>query len=198
MTDSLSIADILDHWFNVANNTNRIIIERYLTSASLRQLDEEEILVHAGQHSDKLFFVHQGTLRLYYTTPEGKERNKAFFGPGSYTGAVSAAINQSAAPFSIQALSPTTLLQINFSELYADAPGDPALGRAVIALLSQAFIRNEQREAMLLTLNAEQRYLWVRDNEPELLENLPQYHIASYLGIDAVSLSRLKRKLKLD
>ena len=50
---------------------------------------------------------------------------------------------------------------------------------------------------MLLTLNAEQRYLWVRDNEPELLENLPQYHIASYLGIDAVSLSRLKRKLKL-
>ncbi len=98
MTESLLIADILDHWFNVANNTDRIIIKRYLASASVRHLDEEEILVHVGQNSDKLFFVHKGTLRLYYTNPEGRERNKAFFVPGSYAGAVSAAINQSAAP----------------------------------------------------------------------------------------------------
>ncbi len=197
VTNSQAIADILDHWFNVARNAERIIIERYLASASLRVLEDEEVLLHAGTRSDKLFFVHEGLLRLYYTNPDGKERNKAFFGPGNYAGAVSAAMTDSSAPFSIQALSATTLLQIDFRQLYADAPGDPELSRAVIALLSQAFIRNEQREAMLLTLNAEQRYLWLQDNEPELLAALPQYHIASYLGVDAVSLSRLKRKLNL-
>ena len=47
---------------------------------------------------------------------------------------------------------------------------------------------------MLLTCNAEQRYQWLLDNEADLAERIAQFHIASYLGIDAVSLSRLKRK----
>ena len=55
-----------------------------------------------------------------------------------------------------------------------------------------------QREAMLLTRSAEQRYQWLTDNEPDLLQRLPQFHIASYIGVDAVSLSRLKRKLRRD
>ncbi|MFT6958459.1 MAG: hypothetical protein ACJAYC_003477 [Halieaceae bacterium] len=55
-----------------------------------------------------------------------------------------------------------------------------------------------RRKSSSTPVNAEQRYLWVRDNEPELLENLPEYHIASYLGIDAMSVLRLKRKLELD
>ena len=44
--------------------------------------------------------------------------------------------------------------------------------------------------------SAEQRYQWLVDNEPELTRRLPQFHLASYIGVDAVSLSRLKRKLK--
>ena len=51
-----------------------------------------------------------------------------------------------------------------------------------------------KRQATLLTCNAEQRYQWLLDNEPDLTQRVPQFHIASYLGIDAVSLSRLKRK----
>ena len=62
-------------------------------------------------------------------------------------------------------------------------------------MLAEAFRRNEQREAMLLTCNAEQRYRWLLAHEPDLLQRVPQFHIASYLGIDAVSLSRLKRKI---
>ena len=49
---------------------------------------------------------------------------------------------------------------------------------------------------MLLTSNAEQRYQWLSQHEPELPGRVPQFHLASYLGMDAVSLSRLKSKLK--
>ena len=61
-----------------------------------------------------------------------------------------------------------------------------------------AFMRNEQREALLLTCNAEQRYLWMVEHQAELVERIPQYHIAVYLGVDAVSLSRIKRKLRAE
>ena len=63
-------------------------------------------------------------------------------------------------------------------------------------MLSEAFIRNERREALLLTCSAEERYQWLLEHEAYLLDRVPQFHIASYLGMDAVSLSRLKRKNK--
>jgi len=163
---------------------------------SLLPLDRGALLVRAGEYARHLYFIHSGLLRLFYTSTEGKERNKAFYGPGQATGAVSAAIAGTAAPFSIQALEPCLLVQADLNQLYREAPGQPELSRLLIELLADAFIRNEQREAMLLTCSAEQRYQWLVDNEPELTRRLPQFHLASYIGVDAVSLSRLKRKLK--
>ena len=99
-----------------------------------------------------------------------------------------------AAPFSIQALEPVEALSFPYSALSSAAETDLPIARASQHMLAEAFIRNEQREAMLLTCNAEQRYQWLLDNEADLPQRVAQFHIASYLGIDAVSLSRLKRK----
>ena len=196
MTESLSVESILDHWHRQGHISRPGQLAEFLANRSPLDFAAQDTLVHAGSQSTLLFFVHSGLLRLFYTSSDGKERNKAFFGPGHFVGPVSAAITGNAAPFTIQALEDTTVLAIDFHKLYAAAPADPELGKSVIALLSEAFIRNEQREAILLTGNAEQRYRCLEAYEPELLAKLPQFHIASYLGVDAVSLSRLKRKLK--
>jgi len=64
-------------------------------------------------------------------------------------------------------------------------------------IVQEVFLRNELRESILLTGNAEERYRWLEKNESWLLERgVSQFHLASYLGMDAVSLSRVKRKLK--
>lgn len=172
------------------------MFEHCLDIVSLQSVDKGEYLVRAGQDSHFLFLIHLGLLRLYYTSAEGKERNKAFYGQGDITGAVSAALTNSPAPFNIQALEASLVLRAEFHQLFRDDQKHPALTRLAMTLLSEAFIRNEQREAMLLTCTAEQRYQWLCEREPHLLEQLPQLHIASYIGVDAVSLSRLKRKLK--
>ena len=155
----------------------------------------DDLLVRAGQHSDTLYLIESGLVRLYYITPDGKERNKAFYRAGQVTGPVSAALTQSPAPFSIQALEPTEVIAFRFKDLVQAATRSKEVARLYRELLAEAFIRNEQREAMLLTCNAEQRYQWLLEHEPDLAERVAQYHIASYLGVDAVSLSRLKRKL---
>jgi CRP-like cAMP-binding protein len=190
----LTTRELLTSWLQQLGVTDITPFNDWLASASQVTLDKGDMLVRAGEPSNHLYYLHTGLLRLYYTTPDGKERNKAFYGPGHSLGAASAAITGSTAPFSIQALEPSHLVRVDFDALYANAHRHPQLSRAVIQLLSGAFIRNEQREAMLLTRNAEQRYQWLCENEPELLQQLPQFHIASYLGVDAVSLSRLKRK----
>ena len=168
--------------------------EPWLAGMQLCSFPAESYLVLAGDQSDNLFLLDNGLVRLYYASPEGRERNKAFFREGQVTGPVSAAISGSPAPFSIQCLEPVEAISFRYRDLVLAAERQPRVARLYRDMLAEAFIRNEQREAMLLTCNAEQRYQWLLDNEAYLLERVPQFHLASYLGIDAVSLSRLKRK----
>ena len=156
----------------------------------------DDYLVRAGEHSDTLYVLDSGLVRLFYTTPDGRERNKAFYQTGDITGPVSAAMTATAAPFFIQCLEPVRAIAFGFEDLRRASLEYRPVAHLYTELLAQAFIRNEQREAMLLTCNAEQRYRWLLQHEPELVERVPQFHLASYLGIDAVSLSRLKRKLR--
>ena len=166
----------------------------WLKGISPKSFAADDFLVHAGDVGDTLYLLQSGLVRLFYTNPDGRERNKAFFRAGQITGPVSAAMTGSTAPFSIQALEPVEALAFPYSAMTAAAQENLAVALASQQMLAEAFIRNEQRLAMLLTCNEEQLDQWLLDNEPDLTQRVPQFNIASYLGIVAVSLSRLKRK----
>jgi CRP-like cAMP-binding protein len=185
----------LDRWGVTASVEDAATGDNWLATVRPVQFAAGEILVRAGDRDDSLFLLDAGLVRLYYTTPDGRERNKAFYREDQVTGAVSAALTGSVAPFSIQSLEDTAALRCRFPDLLAAAERGPGMARVFRELLADAFIRNEQREAILLTGNAEQRYRWLLQSEPELIGRVAQFHLASYLGIDAVSLSRLKSKV---
>ncbi len=170
--------------------------EAWLSGMSVRSWEVDQYLVRSGDRGDTMYLLESGLVRLFYTTPDGRERNKAFYRAGQVTGPVSAALTDSPAPFSIQCLEPAEAIGFRFRDLIAATADNPGIARLYQDLLAEAFIRNEQREAVLLTCNAEQRYQWLLEHEPDLPDRVAQFHIASYLGVDAVSLSRLKRKLK--
>ncbi|REL25612.1 Crp/Fnr family transcriptional regulator [Thalassotalea euphylliae] len=154
-----------------------------------------ERLLHAGKQQTHFYIIKTGVVRFFYTLPDGKERNKAFFKEGDPIGSMSAYLTGSASSFCIETLAPCELYKIaveDFNQLIAQYP---PINDFLDNLTKQLFIRNERREGILLTGNAEARYQWLMDEEPWLLaRQIPQYHIASYLSMDAVSLSRLKRK----
>lgn len=191
---STDIMDRLAPWLQRWSLAELDSTIEWLSGMSLHSFECDEHLVRCGEHSDTLYLLDSGLVRLYYITPDGRERNKAFYRAGQVTGPVSAAMTNTAAPFSIQCLEPVEAICCSFRELSRATDSHPGISRLHRALLSEAFIRNEQREAMLLTCNAQQRYQWLLDHEPDLQGRVAQFHIASYLGIDAVSLSRLKRK----
>lgn len=186
----------LQPWLQAWSIEDRAEVEAWLSGMSVGTYSANDYLVRSGERSDTMYFLESGLVRLFYTTPDGKERNKAFYRAGQVTGPVSAALTDSTAPFSIQCLEPTQAIQFRFGDLLQATHGNSTIARLYRDMLAEAFIRNEQREAMLLTCNAEQRYHWLTQNEPGLEERVAQFHIASYIGVDAVSLSRLKRKIR--
>lgn len=194
----LSIENFIQPWLAEWGIEDPGVLADWVAGMRQRTLAADEVLVSAGESSRLIYFIRSGLLRLFYLDSEGRERNKAFYGDGEVAGPVSAIMTGQPAPFSIQALEHCELVAADLQALLHLAPSQPAVSRLVINLLSRAFMRNEQREALLLTCNAEQRYRWMLEHQADLVERIPQYHIAAYLGVDAVSLSRIKRKIRVE
>jgi len=190
MPDASVIKQLFSH-YGIVNQTE--MIQPWLDNLTEVQVTSGETLVRVGDQQDCVYLIVQGIVRYYYLLPDGKEWNKAFFCEGRLIGSLNALLTQAHCPFSIEALEDCTLYRIPiecFDRL-------PHLSSIQQQLTQELFLRNESREAVLLTGDAEARYHWLEQHEPWLLKrSIPQYHLASYLGMDAVSLSRLKRKLK--
>lgn len=154
-----------------------------------------EQVLSAGDKQSHFYIIKQGVVRFFYISPNGKEWNKAFFKEGDPIGSLSAYLAESPSQFTVEALEPCTLYKIAIDDFDQLIRNNPKIMNFINNLTRKLFTRNEQREGILLTGDAETRYQWLIAYEPWLIErHIPQYHIASYLSMDAVSLSRLKRK----
>ena len=164
----------------------------------LLSFDAEEPLIRVGQRPRKFYVIRQGLVRYYYATDTGKIWNKVFFREGQFCGSLNALITDGPCRYTVEAIEPSEVYALPLNLIERDIAAHEQMQQLKTRLTEEMFLRNESREALLLTCNAEARYQWLLDNERWLLSRLPQYHLASYLGMDAVSLSRIKKKLSVD
>ncbi len=164
----------------------------------IQQTDAKQNLQSIGEPVSRHYFLLRGLVRFYYLSPEGKELNKAFYAEGSIVGNLSALILNEPSRFAIETLEPSLLVVFPFAplkQLVSDCPGWDRLFNHGCQMM---LLRNERREAELLTLSAAERFRQFVQNFPRALERIPQYHIASYLGITPEALSRFKRQWLLE
>lgn len=150
--------------------------------------------IQAGDTCTELCFILEGLVRIYYIDQGGNEVNQHFYQANEVIAPVDALISEEPCQYFIQAIEPTRLMQADYNEFSKAGEDSPELLRLEIKMLQTIFMKSARREAHLLLGNGEQRYRWFCKEYPELLERLPQYHIASFLGITPVSLSRLRKK----
>jgi len=158
-------------------------------------LDKHERILSAGYASNTLWFLAQGLVRNVYTTKDGKEFNKSFISAPGFCGAMTEILVDTPSRFSIESMEPCTALAIPIDWFRQALPGSPALQTLARVIAEQLALKKEQREAELLLDDATTRYQNFVHNHPHLVQRIPAYHIASYLGITEVALSRIKRKL---
>jgi CRP-like cAMP-binding protein len=159
-------------------------------------LDKKQHFVHAGDIPQHLGFVVSGILCLYYVNQQGDEFTKSFCIENEFVGAFSALLLREPSSLFIQALEPTCLLLVNFAE-YQERTSQDLVWQTLNRMLFEGlFIKKEKRERQLLLDDAVTRYRCFLEEYPGLESRVKQYHIASYLGITPVSLSRLRRQYK--
>lgn len=150
-----------------------------------------EFFVEPGDRRGLVGLVRSGLFRFYYVDAAGRESTKAFRGPGELAAPYAELLMGVPSRTHIQALADSELLVADYSRLtalYARHPAWQELGRRVA---ENFYVNKERREFELLQLPAAERWKRFSDEYPGLAGKIPQYYVASYLGITPVALSRI-------
>lgn len=146
----------------------------------------------AGQVSKHLGYIKTG-LMMHYKIVDGVEIPADFAIENEWVAYLKSFSTGTPSDMYIKAIEDTTMFTLSLNkmtELFSTQPKLMAL-RSYYTELS--FIRNVEHTSNLATLNAKQRYYKLMENRKEIINRVPQYYIAAYLGIKPQSLSRLRK-----
>jgi CRP-like cAMP-binding protein len=160
----------------------------------LKRLEKGDFVVKEGQYYDHEVFVLSGIIRGYYAAYDGQEANVIFLvGPDTAAHWASRTVDGKSI-ISYQALKPTVIAEVDNKKFEALIQQFPDIREFAFGVVFKGLQYKTLRERQLLTTSAEARYLAFRDLYPTLEAEIPHYHIASYLGITPVQLSRIRGK----
>jgi len=161
--------------------------------ASPMHLPKESFFVREGEVCTKVAFVMQGLLRYYYVK-DAEEMTGHVAEEGEFITAYPSFLSQSPSRQVVDALEDSTVLVLkrdDINGLYDRFHSIERLGRR---LAEEILIGSQSRTALFILDTAEQRYDWLVSHRPGLIDRIPQYLLASYIGIKPESLSRIRSR----
>ncbi|ANF49144.1 cyclic nucleotide-binding protein [Chryseobacterium glaciei] len=151
------------------------------------------------EHEDKipkyLYFVVSGFMRLFYYNDLGDEVTTHINCPPGFLTSYTNFTSQTKSIENVECITACELLRITKIDLDFLIQNSLAFKDFSIWVFQQSITYNENRSKDLATLTAEQRYKKLTDNYPEIVHNVPLQYIASFLGMNPKSLSRIRKQM---
>lgn len=164
------------------------------TQFTPRAVKAGDFLIRQGEVSPDVFLVRSGLVKLFYLTRDGKEWVKGFVMDRGIVGSRTAQAGERNS-FSAVCLEEGAAVAVPYAAFRETAGRLPALAEAVFQFQEALGLKKERREYDLLCRSPEERYARFMANEPELASRLTQADVARYLGVTAIALSRIKRRV---
>lgn len=141
------------------------------------------------------YIIKSGIARSFYTDENGKEHIRTIFTSFATTGAVGALMDKSKSKLTYDCLTDCEMFSFDFHRLKSFMQDDIHLANLYNKVLEHIFKIMEGRIYELSLLNATERYLALKKQIPDIENRIPQYHIASYLNVTPVQLSRIRKEI---
>ena len=163
----------------------------YLTIQTFRK---GQILLSPKEVCDWIGFIDYGVVRMY-TVAEGKEHINQIYFKDQVVTDYSSYFTGSESRIYLDAVKETQIAIIKKKDIQKLILNDTGYLNFMFEYLSMIYINNFERTVSLLLDSAETRYLKVLSNRPEIVQEVPLYMVASYLGITPEALSRVRNKI---
>ncbi|WP_293946142.1 MULTISPECIES: Crp/Fnr family transcriptional regulator [unclassified Sphingobacterium] len=155
---------------------------------------KNHILEEEGKIPTYLYFVVSGFVRLFHYNDKGDEVTTHINCPPGFITSYINFNSQTRSDENLECITECELLRISKKNLDLLIQ-IPSFKDFSIYVFQESLSYNEQRSKELATLTADKRYLKLMTEHPELLHNVPMQYIASFLGMNAKSLSRIRRNI---
>jgi CRP-like cAMP-binding protein len=153
-----------------------------------------EHLLSEGEICRYIIFIESGLVR-YYINNDGTQQTHYFNKEGEFVCDYMSFLPQGPSNVNIQALEDTLVYQISaegIQQFYRQVASGERFGRIAI---EHVFVNVINQVVSFYTDSPDNRYLKFLSNYPDLVQRIPQYYIASYVGVKAPSLSRIRKRL---
>ena len=169
-------------------------IERILKFVRYQQISKNTILVQQGEICKKFYYIISGGIRIYYVTPQGKEKTRLVLFENSPFTAFNSFITARPSVELIEVLEDSHFAVMTRDDFFHMVDEMPEWSTFYRKMLERTFVYQHTRLEQLATLSAGERYKIVLHESPHFVQRLSNRILASYLDITQETLSRLKSK----
>jgi CRP/FNR family transcriptional regulator, anaerobic regulatory protein len=179
-------------WPDIPEETMEVIFRKY----TLVKYKKGTVILRPGDVCTWTAIVTEGIVR-YYHTSNGKEHIGQFYFPGMVFSDYVSYVQGSPSRISIDAIKDCSVAIIKKEDSEKLREKLPGYLEMILRYLNQIYITNFDRNSSMILDSAETRYLKLIQNRPEILQQIPLYMVASYLGITPEVLSRIRKKISI-
>ncbi len=155
---------------------------------------KNETIINAGKIVRNIYFVLDGCVRLFYNA-DGKDKTAFFYQEGSFIWVNMSLKHEVPTQKNFDAIEDTVLIQISKQAVQELLEKSPRFEQITRLGKEKELIAYQQQIAYFVTLSAEERFIKLFETNRGLFQQVPQQHIASYLGVSAETLSRIKKRV---
>ena len=185
------LLDYINIYINLTVEEETILLSKIIHRNYLK----DQYIVQQGDICKSANFIISGCTKTFYMNKEGQEHTVMFSVEDWWTSDLGSFITQTPADFNVQCLENTELIQFSFENLEELYNKIPKLERFFRKIIERAFVASQKRIIKNFSLAAKEQYLIFKETYPEIEQRVPQYMIASYLGITKEFLSKIKSQL---
>ncbi|KIO75735.1 cyclic nucleotide-binding protein [Pedobacter lusitanus] len=160
-----------------------------------KKIRRRKFILQEGSVCQHYNFVVQGCFKIYKVDEKGVEHNIQFVTENDWATDIGSFHSEKPSELYIEAMEPSTILQIHKTDLLFLYVNIPKLDRNFRVIIENKFVELQNRLLQSFCYNATERYLAFLEQYPELSKRLPNTQIASYLGITPEFLSKIRREL---
>lgn len=166
--------------------------EKGCSMLRVKSFPAHQVIFNNGEVFNYILFLSKGLVRTYYIAEDGRDTTFQLSEENNFAVDYSSFITRQPSKLTCETLEDSEIVLIPYLELQRLYECSPAFTQFGKVIAEWAFIRTYDRALSLLTESAQVRYDQLVKERPSLINRIPQYYLASYLGITPQSLSRIR------
>jgi len=170
-------------------------IDQVLACFTPHRYKRNELILRAGEVCRTCNFIVKGCVQVFVYDKEGNEMTRDFVVEEGWVMEIDSFSQQIPALENLRAIEPTSLLAISYSDFQMLVSRVPQFEMMYRQIIERSYTNSVFRLNTFIAMDALERWQWMQEHQPKLLQRLSGKASASYLGISPETLTRLKTKL---